>query len=158
MKREAFMLTKRVRRVFAAVALAPLLITACEGNNPFDPFDEATGTYDLTIFADASVPATFNCSFPECPNGGTVRVNSGTLILDDDGTYIERNNFTFNETGQSPRNAQFVSTGRFTLNGENLTLDDDDGSRFINGSLQVLPDRVRVSYDEEGVSYEYIKR
>lgn len=150
------MLTKRVKRIFAAVALAPLLLTACEGN-PFDPFDEATGTYDLTVFADASVPATFSCGPADCPNGGTVRVNSGTLVLHADGSYVERNNFTFDEP-QGSRNGQFVSTGTFTLNGENLSLDDDDGTRFINASLQVLPDRIRVSYDEDGESYEYIKR
>jgi hypothetical protein len=159
MKREAFMLTKRVRRVFAAVALVPLLITACEGNNPFDPFDEATGTYVLTIFADNSMPAIFECAPGQCeeiPNGGTIRVNNGTLTLRDDGSFTEVNNFTFTENGFGSRDEPFVSTGTFSLNGQNLTLDGDDG-RFVTGTLRSVGGDVRINYDEEGFSYEYVK-
>jgi hypothetical protein len=155
------MLTKRVRRALGALALAPLLITACDGNNPFDPFDDALGVYDLTIFATRSMPATFVCNpgqCPEIPNGGTIRVNNGTLTLDDDGTYVERNNFTFSETGFPARNEPFVSIGTFSINGDNVTLDDDNGTRFVSGSIDYLPDEVRISYQEGGDLYEYVKR
>lgn len=155
------MLNKRVRRVLGALALAPLLITACDGNNPFDPFADAMGTYDLTIFANRSMPATFVCNpgqCPEIPNGGTIRVNNGTLTLDNNGTYVERNNFTLNETGSPTRNDPFVSIGTFSINGGNLSLNDDNGTRFVSGSVDYLPNEVRISYQEEGVGYEYVKR
>ncbi|HWL39117.1 MAG TPA: hypothetical protein VNO75_02680 [Gemmatimonadaceae bacterium] len=160
------MLTKSVRRLFAAVAIAPLLITACD-SNPFDPFDEATGTYQLSIFATRSMPATIPCEPGECeglPNGGTIRVNSGTLTLHNNGTFTEENQFTFTPNGGGSFNDEFVSIGTYTINGEDLTLSDPDhpnGDRFVNASLEFLSGNdVRISYEEGNPpeAYEYIKR
>jgi hypothetical protein len=156
--REAFMLTKRVRRLLGVAAVAPLLLTSCD-NSPFDPFEEAIGTYELSIFADQSMPAEFDCSPGECqsiPNGGHIRINSGSLTLYNDGTFLETNNWTETPTGGTSRNVEFQSSGTYDLNGEDLELSDPSRQRFISATLE-FGNRIRINYIEEGRLYEYIR-
>jgi hypothetical protein len=153
------MLNTRVRRLLGVAAVAPLLLTSCD-SNPFDPSDDASGTYQLSIFAGRSMPAEFNCEPGECdalPNGGTIRVTSGTLVLYDDGTFVETNNWTETPTGGSPDNVTFTSAGTYTLNGEDLDLRDPSRQRFINATLEFTPSGVRINYTENAASYEYIR-
>lgn len=152
--REAFMLTKRVRRLLGVAAVAPLLLTGCDSSIN-DPFDDVAGTYDLTVFDGAPVPAVFPCGPPECPSGGTFLVNNGTLTLYDDGTFTERNHFTFRPNGASTYNNSFVSAGTYTSSGDDLTLSapaqSGIGSRLIFATLSFET----ISYEENDAFYEY---
>jgi hypothetical protein len=150
------MLTKGLRHLLGVAAIAPLLLNSCD-TNPFDPSDGVTGTYQLTVFAGASVPALFSCQPGDCeeiPNGGTIRVNDGTLVLHDDGTFVERNHFTFT-TGGSSFNDTFTSTGTYNVSFDQLTLSAPPQSganaRFINATIEFET----IRYVEDGDSYEY---
>jgi hypothetical protein len=149
------MLTKRVRRLLGVAAVAPLLLTSCDSSIN-DPFDDATGTYDLTVFNGGRVPAVFDCGPPECPSGGTVLVNDGTLTLHEDGTFTERNHFTFRPNGASTYNDSFISNGTYTLSGDDLTLSappqsGHDESRLIFATLSFET----IRYEENDAFYEY---
>jgi hypothetical protein len=150
------MLTKRVRRLLGVAAVAPLLLTSCD-NSPFDPFDDVLGTYQLTVFAGASVPANFACSPGECGmvNGGSLRVNGGTLVLRSDGTFTERNDFTETPNGESSRSYSLEWDGTYNINGDQFTLSApaQNGleSRFATGTVEF--DSIR--YVEDNFSYEY---
>ena len=52
------MLTKRSRLLLGLTAAIPLLFAACTDNNIFNPQDNAVGTYDLSVYAGRTVPAT----------------------------------------------------------------------------------------------------
>lgn len=154
--REAFMFTKRVRRFLSVAAMAPLFLTACD-SNPFDPDDE-TGTYQLTFYDGASVPVTFNCQPGDCglPNGGTLRVNSGTLRLRSDGTFTETNSFTERETGSSSSdNYTLTWNGTYDYDGFNLTLfapaQNNQAARFVDATLEFDT----IAYTENGEFYQY---
>ncbi|MEX2111285.1 MAG: hypothetical protein WD802_11810 [Gemmatimonadaceae bacterium] len=153
------MLTKRVRRLLGVAAVAPLLLSSCD-NNPFDPFDNALGTYELSVFAGRSMPgAEFDCAPGECdavPNGGHIRINSGSLTLYNDGTFVETNNWTETPTGGSSDDVTFTSAGTFDLNGEDLELSDPARQRFVQATLE-FTSRVRINYIENGDSFEYIR-
>ena len=152
------MLTKRVRRLLGVAAVAPLLLTSCD-NSPFDPFEDAEGTYELSVFADRSMPAEFDCAPGDCdalPNGGHIRINSGSLTLHDDGTWFETNNWTETPTGGSPRDVTFNSGGTYDLNGEDLELSDPSRQRFIQATIE-FTSRIRINYVERGDSFEYIR-
>ena len=111
--------TKRLLSVIAVVALA-----ACTDNGIFNPNQDLSGTYDLTVFAGRSVPTTYTIQAgtgdPAFPNGGTFVVNDGTLQLNGDGTFVETNHFTYNPSGQSSYNDQFISSGTWTMNGNGV--------------------------------------
>jgi hypothetical protein len=149
--REAFMLTKRVRRLLGVAAVSPLLLTSCD-NNPFDPFEEAEGTYELTVFAGYSMPgAEFPCGSGRC------RVTGGTLTLYDDGTFVERNQWVDTPTGGTPQTITYTSAGTYTLNGEDLTLSDPFLQRFVNATLVFTSTGVRINYFEDNGTFEYIR-
>lgn len=111
--------TKRLLSVIAVMALA-----ACTDNGIFNPNQDLSGTYDLTVFAGRSVPTTYTIAAGETgfPNGGTFVVNDGSLQLNSNGTFIETNNFTNNPSGQSSYPSQFVSNGTWTVNGTTVSL------------------------------------
>jgi hypothetical protein len=153
------MLTKRVRHLLGVAAIAPFLLTSCD-TNPFDPTDDVTGTYHLSVFAGRSIPALFSCQPGECeeiPNGGTIRVNDGTLVLHDDGTFVERNHFTFTSGGSSS-NDTFLSTGTYNVNFDQLTLSapaqNNQDARFINATVEF--DTIHyIERDEFGRDFFY---
>lgn len=109
--------TKRLLGVIAVMALA-----ACTDNGIFNPNQDLSGTYDLTVFAGRSVPTTYTISAgdPTFPNGGTFVVNDGTLQLNANGTFTETNNFTNNPNGQASYQTQFISNGTWTVNGNTV--------------------------------------
>lgn len=151
------MITKRVRRLLGVAAMAPLLLMSCDSIT--DPFgDDLTGTYQLTIFAGRSVPFERTCSPGECanlPNGGIFEAIDGTLVLYDDGTFVETNRGTEWPTGGTRRNWTFSSTGTYTVSGDNITLSAPSqngiGPRFIQASVEFD----RINYIEDNESYEY---
>lgn len=156
------MATKRVIRLLSVGAFVPLLLSSCDSSNTFDPFEDAVGTYDLSVYAGRSVPATFTCAPGQCgmPNGGTFVANNGTLIIDDDGTFIETNNYTSTPSGGSPEQSTFVSTGTWDLIGENeiqlfAPAQNGLGPRTLNGTIEYAGVDVTIHYNEDGQDYEY---
>jgi len=149
-------------RLLSVAAIAPLLLTSCDSSNTFDPFEDAAGTYTMTVYAGRSVPATFTCQPGQCgmPNGGTFVANDGTLVLDDDGTFVETNRYTQTPTGGTPQQATFISTGTWDLTGNNeVTLfapaQNGLGPRTLNATIEYGGTNVTIQYLEDGESYEY---
>lgn len=154
--------TKRVMRLLSVAAIAPLLLTSCDSSNTFDPFEDAEGTYELSVYAGRSVPATFTCQPGQCgmSNGGTFVANDGTLILEDDGTFVETNFYTSTPTGGTPVQSTFVSSGTWDVTGENeLTLfapaQNGLPSRTLDATIEYGGVDVTIHYIEDGESYEY---
>ena len=160
------MLTKKSRLLLTLTAATPLLFAACTDNGIFNPLNDASGTYQLTVYAGKTMPATFTIqagdpNFPEAPNGGTLIVTDGTLALQNNGTFVETNNYTITPQGQSGTAHQFVSSGTWTLSGTTFTLSDQSLQRFVNGTLDTDANgRLTVNYTEDGgngvfQAYEY---
>lgn len=160
------MLTKKSRLLLGLTAAAPLLFAACTDNNIFNPMANAAGTYQLTVYAGRTLPATFTIqpgdpSFPQAPNGGTLAVTGGNLVLNNNGTFVETNNYTITPSGGSSQNVSFVSSGTWTLNGTSFTLSDPSRGRQVSGTLEAdLNNNLTVNYTEDDgtgtfQSYEY---
>ena len=160
------MLTKKSRLLLTLTAATPLLFAACTDNGIFNPLNDASGTYQLTVYAGKSMQASFTIqagdpSFPEAPNGGTLLITDGTLVLQSNGSFVETNNYTVTPNGQNAIAHQFVSSGTWTLNGTNFTLSDQSLQRFDAGTLDTdAQGRLTVNYSEDagnGVlqSFEY---
>ena len=153
--------TNRVMRLLSVVAIAPLILTSCDSSNTFDPIEDAPGTYDLSLFANEPVPVTFPCAPGECgfSNGGTFRVNDGTLIIYDDGTWEEINHYTMTPTGGTAENTTFVSGGTYDIVGDRLDLyappQNGAAARFLPATFQYAGNDVRIRYSEDGQPYEY---
>ncbi len=152
------MITRKAKLLLSLTAAIPLLFAACTDNGIFDPNDDVAGTYQLTVFATGSVPRTFPVAAgqdPELPNGGTARIDDGSLVLHSNGTFTETNNFTKTPSGGQSFLSDFVSVGTFSVQGSQLTLQANAqngyGPRFIDGTVEF--DIVR--YVEGGFSYEY---
>jgi hypothetical protein len=152
--------TNRVLRFLSVAAIAPLLLASCDSNG-FDPIDDAAGTYELTVYAGSSVPITFNCDPGECglTNGGTFRVNDGTLVIYDDGTFDEINHYTTTPNGGTAQATTFTSSGTYEIFGDEIELfapaQSGIGARFLSGVFIYGGNDVRIRYQEDGESYEY---
>ena len=154
--------TKRVMRLLGVAAMAPLILTSCDSTNTFDPFEDVSGTYELSVYAGRSLPATFTCQPGQCGmvNGGTFVANDGTLVLYDDGTFLETNHYTQTPTGGSPQQATFVSSGTYDVVSENqITLfapaQNGIGPRTLDATIEFGGPFVTIHYIEDGESYEY---
>jgi len=149
------MLTKRVRRFLGVAAMAPLFLTACDGS-VFNPNDE-TGTYQLTVYDSVVMPATFNCQPGQCnmPNGGTLRVNSGTIVLRSNGTFTETNRFTETPVGSAASSYNLTWDGTYEFDGFNLTLfvpaQNNQAARFVDATLEFDT----IAYTEAGEFFQY---
>ncbi len=154
--------TTRVMRLLSVAAVAPLLLSSCDSNNPFDPSDDAVGSYELTVFAGRGMPsATITCSAAgECPNlptGGRVVINDGTLVLYNDGTFVETNHYTEFPTGGQSRDRTYSSAGTYEVFDNDITLSAPGQSRFVDGSITSVGGQIRINYIEDSESYEYIR-
>jgi hypothetical protein len=150
----------RVLRLLSVAAIAPLLLTSCDSNNPFDPDDDAVGTYELTVYQGSSVPVTYPCTVLLCGfTNGTFRVDDGTLVIHDDGTFVETNHFTRTRTGETPQSLTYISEGEYEIDGDDLFLyappQNDADERFVDARFQYGGNDVRISYTENNLSYEY---
>jgi hypothetical protein len=139
------MLTRKVKRLLSLTAVAaPLLFTACS-DNPFNPINDASGTYQLTVYAGRSIPATYTIQPGDpnytMPNGGTLQVTGGNLVLSNNGTFIETNNYVLTPSGQASTNSNFSRSGTWTVNGTALSLfvpaQNGNPSSSITGTLDV---------------------
>ena len=164
------MLTRKSRLLLGLTAVAtPLLFAACTDNGIFNPMSDAAGTYQLTVYAGKTMPATYHIlagdpDFTQYPNGATYVVTSGTLVLNNNGTFVETNNFFATPTGQASETPPpFVSSGTWTLNGTSFTFSDLTLSRQVTGTLDAnISNNLTIDYQESdgnGVirSYEYIR-
>ena len=141
-------------------AAAPLLIAGCTDNNIFDP-GQVAGTYDLTLYAGLPLSqAQFQSNpgdDPELPNGGTVTVTGGELVLDSDGTFVETNFLTKTPSGGSSFSTNFVSSGTFQISGTTINFfapaQNGFSARSFSGNLSTN----RVNYFEQGFEFEYQK-
>jgi|ERR1700680_2216246 len=149
------MLTGKSRLLLGLTAAAPLLFAACTDNSILNPMANAAGTYQLTVYAGRTPPATYTIQPNDptygsiAPNGGTLVVTDGTLALNNDGTFVETNNYTVTPSGGSASQYQFLSSGTWTLNGTTFTLSDPSRNRYVTGTLQAdLNNNLTVNYTE----------
>lgn len=140
------MLTRKAKLLLSLTAATPLLFAACTDNSIFNPQNEAAGTYQLTVYAGRSVPATYTIqpgdpNYPQYPDGATFVVSGGTLVLNTNGTFTETNNYVFTQTGGASENRAFVSSGTWTLSGSDFTLSappqNNNAARNVFGTWTV---------------------
>jgi hypothetical protein len=137
------MLTRKARLLLSLTA-APLLFAACTDNTLTNPMNDAAGTYQLTVYDGRTIPATYTINpgdpnYPEYPNGATFVVTGGTMVLNSNGSFTERNNYVFTPTGGTGESSFFESTGTWTLNGEEFHFSapaqNNNGPRNIFGTI-----------------------
>jgi hypothetical protein len=137
------MLTRKAKLFLSLTAAVPLLFAAaCTDNGIFNPLADAAGTYQLTVYAGKSLTAHYviqpnDPDYPSMPNGGTLDVTDGSLVLNSNGTYTEINNYIVTPSGQSSVNQFFRDQGTWDLNGTDLTLSSQQANRFVTGTLDV---------------------
>ena len=160
------MLTKKSSLLLGLTAAAPLLFAACTDNSILNPMANAAGTYQLTVYAGKSIQASFTIqagdfNYPQAPNGGTLIVTGGTLVLNNNGTFLETDNYTIVPNDRATTQTQYISSGTWTLNGTAFTLSDPSRNRQDYGTLQAdLNNNLTVNYTEDDgtgtfQSYEY---
>src|SRR2546423_8748739 len=106
--------TKRFLSLIAVLAIA-----ACTDNSITNPYGNVAGTYQLTVFAGRSLPATYTYSAGQIqalPNGGTVQWTDGTMVLNSNGTFVETNNRIVSPNGEASYSDPFISNGTYTVN------------------------------------------
>jgi len=147
-----------------------LLIAACTDNGITNPLRDAAGTYQLTVYAGKSIPANYiiqagDPSYPQYPNGATFQVTGGTLVLNNNGTFIETNNYVTTPTGQASRTTSFVSSGTWTINGIDLFLaapaQNGNPTRNVAATLTIAGNYTINYQEDDGTgniqSYEYMR-
>ena len=161
------MLTRKAKLLLSLTVATPMLFAACVDNTLIGPYRDIAGTYQLTVFSGATLPVTFTYASNQnsvVPNGGTITWTDGTMVLNSNGTFTERNNYDYQDNGGSSGRSAFVSTGTFTVNGTDFTLSAPAQSgiaaRFGTGSL-VTGSISRINYVEDNgngttSAYEYI--
>ncbi len=159
------MLTRKAKLLLSLTAATPLLFAACKDNSLLGPLADAAGTYQLTVYAGQTLVAHYTIqpndpNYPLYPNGATLDVVGGTMVLNGNGTFTETNNYVITPTGGAAQNRDFVSQGTWTLSGMDWTLTAPaqgiNGPRYVTGTLSVD----RINYQEAnqaGVfeAYEY---
>jgi hypothetical protein len=162
------MLTRKAKLLLSLSVATPILFAACVDNTLIGPYRDVAGTYQLTVFSGATPPVTFtygpNSQSSIIPNGGTITWTDGTMVLNSNGTFTERNFYDYQDNGGASGRKSFVSNGTFTLNGTDFTLSApaQNGilARFATGSL-VISNNSRINYVEDNgngttSAYEYI--
>ena len=120
---------------------AVLIMAACTDNTLTNPFQNAVGTYQLTVYAGRSIPATYTIQpgDPTYPNGATFVVTDGDLVLNSNGTFIETNNYVTTPTGGTGQQSSFVSSGTWTGSGTTIVLNapaqNGNVARSVTGTL-----------------------
>lgn len=151
-------------RTRGLLSLGALLIVAgCTDNSITSPYRDAAGTYQLTVFAGRSLPATYTYQAGQIsalPNGGTIQWTDGTMVLNSDRTFVETNNYTITPTGGTSSTGSFTSTGTYRIDGTAFTLSspaqNQSAARSATGSIELDT----INYDEDNgdgttSSYEY---
>ena len=130
---------RHTRKLLSLTAV--MLLAACTDNSLTNPFQNATGTYDLTVYAGKAIPATYVIQPGDAtyPNGATFVVTDGNLVLNDNGTFVETNNYVTTPNGGSAQQSSFVSSGTWTGSGTTLSLSapqqNGNAPRNVSGTL-----------------------
>ena len=156
------MLTKNVRLLLAVTAATPLLFAACKDNNLVTP-GNVVGTYQLTLFRGQVPPVTdtwqASDGIIDLPNGGTVTWTDGTIVLREDGSFTETNNYTITPTGEASRQSAFTSIGTYRLTGSSISLNapaqNNIGARNLSGTITVKSLTYQESNGQGFDLYEY---
>lgn len=149
------MLTKKSRLLLGLTAAAPLLFAACTDNSIFNPMADAAGTYQLTVFAGKSIQASFtiqagDLNFPQAPNGGTLVVTGGTMVLSSNGTFVETDNYTIIPNDRPTVQTQYTSSGTWNLNGTAFSFTDPSRGRQDFGTLEAdANNNMTINYTED---------
>lgn len=150
--------TKRFLSLIAVLAIA-----ACTDNSITNPYGNVAGTYQLTVFAGRSLPATYTYSAGQIqalPNGGTIQWTDGTMVLNSNGTFVETNDYVATDNVNGSQSGSFISTGTYTVSGANFTLSapaqNQTAQRYATGTIQFDT----INYDEQNTDgttsqYEY---
>lgn len=143
--------------LLAMTVATPLLVAACTDNGIFNPIQDASGTYQLSVFQGRRMPAHITYS-----DGSTLDVPSGSLALSSNGTFVETNNYISTPYGQQSQNVSFIRSGQWTVSGTDLTLyvpaQNQNPAETISATLDV--DSITYQeVDDFGVlqSYEYLR-
>lgn len=148
--------TKRVLSLIAVMAIA-----ACTDNSITNPYNNVAGTYQLTVFAGRTLPASYSYAAGQVqliPNGGTIEWTDGTMVLNSNGTFVETNNYVATDNVNGSQSGSFTSTGTYTVNGTNFTLSapaqNNTDARYATGTIQV--DRINYNEDNgDGTTSQY---
>ena len=152
---------RQTKRLLSVMAV--MLVAACTDNSINAPYADVAGTYQLTVFAGRTLPATYTYSAGQIsalPNGGTIQWTDGTMVLNSNGTFVETNNYIATPNGGTAQSGSFISSGTYTVSGSNFTLSapaqNGVASRFASGTIQFDT----INYDEDNgdgttSSYEY---
>ena len=152
---------RQTKRLLSVIAV--MLIAACTDNSITNPYNNVAGTYQLTVFAGRTLPATYTYQAGQIqalPNGGTIQWTDGTMVLNSNGTFVETNNYLITPNGGATTSGSFTSSGTYTVNGIDFTLSappqNQTQQRFASGTIQFDT----INYDEDNgdgttSSYEY---
>lgn len=154
---------RHVNKVLSVIA-ATMLVAACTDNGIFNPNNDASGTYQLTVYAGKSMPnATFiiqpnDPDWTQYPNGATFVVSDGDIVMQNNGTFVETNNYVITPNGGGAADhTTFTRTGTWTLNGQNLTLSvpAQNGFPSVVDTGTLINDvngRLTINYQEQNQS------
>ena len=152
---------RHTKRLLSVIAV--MLVAACTDNSLTNPYGNVSGTYQLTVFAGRTLPATYTYSAGQVsalPNGGTIQWTGGTMVLNSNGTFVETNAYTATDNVNGSQSGSFISSGTYTVNGTNFTLSapaqNGVAQRYGTGTIQFNT----INYDENNgdgttSSYEY---
>lgn len=152
---------RHTKRLLSVIAV--MLVAACTDNSLTNPYGNVSGTYQLTVFAGRTLPATYTYSAGQVsalPNGGTIQWTGGTMVLNSNGTFVETNDYTATDNVNGSQSGSFISSGTYTVNGTNFTLSapaqNGVAQRYGTGTIQFNT----INYDENNgdgttSSYEY---
>lgn len=152
---------RHTKRLLSVIAV--MLVAACTDNSLTNPYGNVSGTYQLTVFAGRTLPATYTYSAGQVaalPNGGTIQWTDGTMVLNSNGTFVETNDYTATDNVNGSQSGSFISSGTYTVNGTNFTLSapaqNGVAQRYGTGTIQFNT----INYDENNgdgttSSYEY---
>ena len=130
---------RHTRKLLSLTAV--MLLAACTDNSLTNPFQNAVGNYQLTVYAGKAIPATYVIQAGDAtyPNGATFVVTGGQLVLNSNGTFVETNNYVTTPNGGSAQQSQFVSNGTWTGSGTTVTLSapqqNGNAARNVSGTL-----------------------
>ncbi len=131
-----------IKRHLIQVAIAALLLSGCQGMGGGADREEVAGIYYLVKVDESSVPASVS------HDGTILNINSGVIILSDNGTCFSRTRFTSPDGEERTREvyAKYrVDDSRLTMRweGAGTTEGKIDGDTFV--------------MDNHGTIFEYAK-
>ena len=141
---------------------AVVLLAACTDNSLTNPFGDVVGTYQLTIYANATLPIHFTVQpgqDSDLPNGGTWDITGGSLDLRRDGSFTETNLITKTPSGGSAFAADFVSNGTYSVSGANIQFAAPPQNNINGRSFTGQISQDRINYTEfdppTGLTFAY---